>query len=155
VAYLNVNAPAYTWTTLNSSGQKLAATRILANLYGYANDSTMNVALANGTCLGFTAAPTSANTTAGARATGVYVYPPASGDGEGLSVSGSGSAAGVAVQVFNVSSFVHITCADTNLSAVVSKELCVMSEVENVVTGSLVMECITGWVDAQVAIAWV
>ena len=37
----------------------------LTALTAAANDGTLNIAIANGTCAGLTAAPTSANTTAG------------------------------------------------------------------------------------------
>ena len=37
----------------------------LTALTAAANDATLNIAIANGTCAGLTAAPTSANTTAG------------------------------------------------------------------------------------------
>lgn len=43
------------------------------------NDSTLNIALANGTCTGITAAPTSANTTAGVASQGALI---SDGDGE-------------------------------------------------------------------------
>ncbi|MDO8673035.1 MAG: hypothetical protein Q7O66_16630 [Dehalococcoidia bacterium] len=48
--------------TITSSGPDLIFT---TKAYTVANDATMNVAIANGTCVGLTSAPTSANTTAG------------------------------------------------------------------------------------------
>jgi hypothetical protein len=49
-----------------------------------ANDSTLNIALANGTCTGITAAPTSANTTAGVATSGVTLF-----DGDGKDFEGN------------------------------------------------------------------
>jgi hypothetical protein len=48
------------------------------------NDATLNIALANGTCTGITAAPTSANTTAGVATSGVTLY-----DGDGKDFEGN------------------------------------------------------------------
>ncbi len=49
-----------------------------------ANDATLNIALANGTCTGITAAPTSTNTTAGVATSGVTLY-----DGDGKDFEGN------------------------------------------------------------------
>jgi hypothetical protein len=48
-----------------------------------ATDSTLNIALANGTCTGISAAPTSANTNAGTQTDGVLIY-----DGDGKDFEG-------------------------------------------------------------------
>jgi hypothetical protein len=48
------------------------------------NDSTINIALANGTCVGITEAPTSANTTAGVATFGCIIY-----DGDGKDFEGN------------------------------------------------------------------
>ena len=53
-----------------------------------ANDATLNIALANGTCTGITAAPTSADTTAGVATGGAKIY-----DGDGLDFEGVALAA--------------------------------------------------------------
>ena len=50
-----------------------------------ANDATLNIALANGTCTGITAAATSANTTAGVLTDGVKIYDNAT-DFEGVTI---------------------------------------------------------------------
>lgn len=55
---------------------------ISTNIYP-ANDSTLNIALANGTCTGITTAPTSANTAAGVQTDGVLVL-----DGDGKDFEG-------------------------------------------------------------------
>jgi hypothetical protein len=49
-----------------------------------ANDSTLNISLANGTCTGITTASTSANTTAGVATEGAYVL-----DGDGKDFEGA------------------------------------------------------------------
>jgi len=49
-----------------------------------ANDATLNIALANGTSTGITAAPTSANTTAGVATSGVVLF-----DGDGKDFEGT------------------------------------------------------------------
>jgi len=52
--------------------------------YGFANDATMNIALADDTSVGITEAATSANTTAGAVATGALIDTESQLDAEGL-----------------------------------------------------------------------
>jgi len=52
-----------------------------------ANDATLNIALANGTCTGITAAPTSADTTAGVATSGAYVVDASTDDWEGVGIS--------------------------------------------------------------------
>jgi hypothetical protein len=49
------------WLEIGGSGAEVVLTRLIAA----ANDATLNVNIANGTCTGLTAAATSANTTAG------------------------------------------------------------------------------------------
>ena len=46
---------------------------VLTERVAHANDTTLNIAIANGTCTGLTAAPTSANTTAGDGLTNGYI----------------------------------------------------------------------------------
>ena len=53
---------------VSGSGANIILTRHIAA----ANDSTLNIAIANGTCTGLTAAPTSTNTTAGTGLTNGY-----------------------------------------------------------------------------------
>lgn len=53
--------------TIGGATDKIILTKTIA----IANDSTLNIATDNGTCTGLTAAPTSANTTAGVLSTGV------------------------------------------------------------------------------------
>ena len=59
---MQANANIAAWFTIGGAGADIVLTAIVAA----ANDATMNVNIANGTCTGLTAAPTSANTTAGA-----------------------------------------------------------------------------------------
>ena len=51
-----------------------------------ANDGTLNIAIANGTCTGITAAPTSADTTAGVASTGVLIVDGDAKDFEGVAI---------------------------------------------------------------------
>jgi hypothetical protein len=60
-AVLNAASGINTLYTAIAEGAKL----ILRKITAVADDATLNVAIANGTCTGLTAAPTSANTTAG------------------------------------------------------------------------------------------
>ena len=53
-------------------------------LIASANDSTLNIAIANGTCTGITAASTSSNTTAGVATSGVTLF-----DGDGKDFEGN------------------------------------------------------------------
>jgi len=62
VDVLNADAAFTAMFTAAVNGADIVVSRIIEA----ANDGTMNVALANGTCTGITAAPTAANTTAGA-----------------------------------------------------------------------------------------
>ena len=69
-------------------GPAISLTR-LTNLIGgeyirSANDSTLNIAIANGTCTGITAAATSSNTTAGVATSGVVLF-----DGDGKDFEGN------------------------------------------------------------------
>lgn len=73
------------WSTLHDvsgTGTSIVLTRKPLATYtlgsttiemAYANDSTLNIALDNGTCTGITAAPTSTNTTAGVVGDGAYI----------------------------------------------------------------------------------
>jgi len=73
------------WSTLydvSGTGTSIVLTRKPLATYtlgsttiemAYANDSTLNIALDNGTCTGITAAPTSTNTTAGVVGDGAYI----------------------------------------------------------------------------------
>jgi hypothetical protein len=70
-------------TTTGISLTKSSATIGGLSIYS-ANDATLNIALANGTCTGITAAPTSANTTAGVATSGVKLY-----DGDGKDFEGN------------------------------------------------------------------
>jgi hypothetical protein len=60
-AVLAVNANILTKFHVSGGGTNVVLTRTIAA----ANDNTMNIAIANGTCSGLTAAPTSTNTQAG------------------------------------------------------------------------------------------
>ena len=51
-----------------------------------ANDATLNIATANNTCTGITAAATSADTTAGVASTGAYIYDGDAKDFEGITL---------------------------------------------------------------------
>lgn len=86
-AALNADTAYSALFTATSSGADIITTRKslwsgTPNLYP-ANDSTLNVAIANGTCTGITTAATSTNTTAGVASTGVKIY-----DGDGKDVEG-------------------------------------------------------------------
>jgi hypothetical protein len=83
---LTNNAAIASRYTVGGTGTAIWLTRILADEYGYSNDATLNIALANGTCTGITAAPTSTNATAGALATGGYWDVTANEDGEGIAL---------------------------------------------------------------------
>lgn len=60
-AALNADADVKAFFTVGGSGAEVTLTTKIAR----ANDATMNMSVANGTCTGLTSAPTSANTTAG------------------------------------------------------------------------------------------
>jgi hypothetical protein len=74
--------------TVGGTTTAISLTRLSATVGGLpirsANDATLNIALANGTCTGITAAPTSANTTAGVATSGVTLY-----DGDGKDFEGN------------------------------------------------------------------
>lgn len=62
------------------------------------NDATLNIALANGTCTGITAAPTSANTTAGVASTGVIVSDGDGKDFEGVTIEAIATLKGMSIR---------------------------------------------------------
>lgn len=70
-------------TTTGISLTRSSATVGGLSIYS-ANDTTLNIALANGTCTGITAAPTSVNTTAGVATSGVKLF-----DGDGKDFEGN------------------------------------------------------------------
>lgn len=85
---LAANATIAARFTVGGATTSISLTRLAATVGGLpiysANDSTLNIALANGTCTGITAAPTSANTTAGVATSGVTLY-----DGDGKDFEGN------------------------------------------------------------------
>lgn len=86
-AALNVDTDYSALFTATSSGANVITTRKslwsgTPSLYP-ANDSTLNVAIANGTCTGITTAATSTNTLSGVASSGVKIY-----DGDALDVEG-------------------------------------------------------------------
>jgi hypothetical protein len=83
---LAANAAIAAKFTVGGSSTAISLTRIKPDDYGVSNDSTLNIALANGTCTGITAAPTSANTTSGAVASGFYWDVTVNEDGEGIAL---------------------------------------------------------------------
>jgi hypothetical protein len=80
---LNANATVKARFIIGGSGASVTLTRITGD-GGYANDTTLNIATANGTCTGITAAPTSSNTTNGVLATGHIWERDAALDAEGV-----------------------------------------------------------------------
>lgn len=84
---LAANATIAARFTVGGTTTAISLTRLPATVGGVAiysaNDSTLNIALANGTSTGITAAPTSTNTTAGVATTGVVLY-----DGDGKDFEG-------------------------------------------------------------------
>ena len=74
--------------TVGGTTTAISLTRLSSTVGGLsirsANDATLNIALANGTCTGITAAPTSTNTTAGVATSGVTLY-----DGDGKDFEGN------------------------------------------------------------------
>ena len=74
--------------TTDGTGTAIRLTRLASTVGGLsirsANDATLNIALANGTCTGITAAATSANTTAGVATSGVTLF-----DGDGKDFEGN------------------------------------------------------------------
>ena len=83
--------------TVGGSTTAIVLTRIVDD-YGYANDATMNIALATGTATGITTAATSANTTAGVLAVGAKWDDPTSVDGEGLTLVSTAGAYALMIQ---------------------------------------------------------
>jgi hypothetical protein len=85
---LAANATIAARFTVGGTTTAISLTRLSATVGGLpirsANDATLNIALANGTCTGITAAPTSANTTAGVATSGVTLY-----DGDGKDFEGN------------------------------------------------------------------
>jgi hypothetical protein len=64
ITALQANTVIAAFFTISSGG---GATVVATTTVSAANDGTMNISVDNGTCTGLTAAPTSANTTAGVR----------------------------------------------------------------------------------------
>jgi hypothetical protein len=83
---LAANAAIAAKFTVGGSTTAISLTRIKPDEYGVANDATLNIALANGTCTGITAAPTSTNTTTGSVADGAYWDVTVNEDGEGIAL---------------------------------------------------------------------
>jgi len=85
---LAANATIAARFTIGGTTTAISLTRLSSTVGGLpirsANDATLNIALANGTCTGITAAPTSANTTAGVATSGVTLY-----DGDGKDFEGN------------------------------------------------------------------
>jgi hypothetical protein len=63
-----------------------------------ANDSTLNIALDNGTCTGITTAATSANTTAGVATVGAYLFDGDGKDFEGVTIPTINTVHGMLIQ---------------------------------------------------------
>ena len=74
--------------TIGGVATAISLTRLAATVGGLpirsANDASLNIALANGTCTGISAAPTSTNTTTGVATSGVMLY-----DGDGKDFEGN------------------------------------------------------------------
>ena len=83
---LAANAAIAAMFTVGGTTTAISLTRIAADDYGVANDATLNIALANGTCTGITNAATSTNTTTGAVASGSYWDVYVNEDGEGITL---------------------------------------------------------------------
>jgi hypothetical protein len=71
--------------TVGGSGASIRLTRRIDDL-GDENDTTLNIALDNGTCTGITPAATSVNTTTGAQATGTICDAEEGVDAEGMTL---------------------------------------------------------------------
>jgi len=84
---LSANATVAARFTVGGSTTAISLTRLPATVGGTpiysGNDTTLNIALANGTSTGITAAPTSTNTTAGTATSGVLLF-----DGDGKDFEG-------------------------------------------------------------------
>jgi hypothetical protein len=92
---LNANANVSAMFTAAGTGTAITLTRKPVRTFALpvgthnhyaANDSTLNLSLATGTATGITAAPTSADTTAGVSTTGVKIYDDAT-DFEGVAIA--------------------------------------------------------------------
>lgn len=82
---LSENAAIAAKFTVGGSSTAIVLTRIIDDA-GVADDSTLNIALANGTCTGITPAATSANTTEGTLATGALWDETTGIDAEGVAL---------------------------------------------------------------------
>ena len=96
-AALAANATIAALMTVGGSTTAITLTRIVDD-YGYANDATMNIALATGTATGITTAATSANTLGGATATGAKWDDPTGVDGEGLALDSNSGVYALLIQ---------------------------------------------------------
>ena len=83
---LAANAAIAAMFTVGGTTTAISLTRIAADDYGVANDATLNIALANGTCTGITNAASSTNTTTGAVASGAEWDVTVNEDGEGITL---------------------------------------------------------------------
>jgi len=81
-----------------------------------ANDGTLNVALANGTCVGITTAATSANTTSGVLTAGVTVESGGTEDFEGNTITAMTKINGLLIQVVSGTD-VTVTSAGNRIAA--------------------------------------
>lgn len=116
---LAANATIAAGFTVGGTTTAISLTRLAATVGGLpiysANDGTLNIALANGTCTGITAAPTSANTTAGVATSGVKLY-----DGDGKDFEGNALPFAVSVYAnLIVVSTGYVTYSNTVLNAVI------------------------------------
>lgn len=84
-AAIAANATIAAKYAVSGTGAAIVLTRIVDD-YGFANDGTMNIALADGTSAGITEAATSVNTAAGAVATGALVDTEDAEDAEGVAL---------------------------------------------------------------------
>lgn len=116
---LAANATIAARFTVGGTTTAISLTRLAATVGGLpiysANDGTLNIALANGTCTGITAAPTSANTTAGVATSGVKLY-----DGDGKDFEGNALPFAVSIYAnLIVVSTGYVTYSNTVLDAVI------------------------------------
>ena len=116
---LAANATIAARFTVGGTTTAISLTRLAATVGGLAiysaNDGTLNIALANGTCTGITAAPTSANTTAGVATSGVTLF-----DGDGKDFEGNALPFAVSVYAnLIVVSTGYVTYSNTVLNAVI------------------------------------
>ena len=118
--------------TVGGSTTAISLTRRLLIPEGYANDTTLNIAIANGTCTGISAAATSANTTAGVLAVGAAWDYTTATDADGEALSASKFARGILIECnsghatfsdgtytgrVKAGQYVLIACTDINLHA--------------------------------------